>query len=98
MGVKGAIYIWVGASAELLDGELVPSHKLYQGVPTVFVQGMGGGLESLVDAAADGKQASVRLEANIVPKTRARALYTVVPSTDLKDERSSSTPTQTART
>ena len=86
VGVKAIIYAWQNASTGLIDGQWVPFHNLYQGVPTVFVQGDYGGLDRLRKAANDGVDVSVTLEANMEPKKIARTLWTVVEGTDLKNE------------
>ena len=85
-GVKAVIYAWQNASTGLVNGQWVPFHNIYQGVPTVFVQGDYGNLESLQEAAANGTPASVKLKANMVPNTSARTLWTVIEGTELKNE------------
>jgi hypothetical protein len=65
-GVKAVIYAWQNASTGMVNGQWVPFHNLYQGVPTVFVQGDYGGLEALADAEKNGVDATVTLEATMV--------------------------------
>lgn len=64
----------------------VPFHNLYQGVPTVFVQGDYGGLEQLANATKNEVDVTVTLEATMEPKTIARTLWTVIEGTDIKNE------------
>ncbi|KAK5174230.1 uncharacterized protein LTR77_001310 [Saxophila tyrrhenica] len=85
-GVKAVIYAWQNASTGLVEGQWVPFHNLYQGVPTLFVQGEYGGLEKLQQATSDGAEAQVTLEAQMQPGRTARTLWTVIPGTDLKNE------------
>lgn len=85
-GLKGVVYAWEGASTGLVEGQWVPFHELYQGVPTVFVQGMHGQLEDLAQAAQQSEAAHIRLEAHMRPRTQARTLYTVIEGTTLKNE------------
>src|ERR1700761_8530437 len=84
--VRAVIYAWQNASTGLVDGQWVPFHNLYQGVPTVFVQGDYGGLDRLSKAADDGVDVTVTLEANVQAKRIARTLWTVIEGTDLKNE------------
>ena len=85
-GVKAVVYAWQNASTGLVDGQWAPFHNLYQGVPTVFVQGEYGGLGRLADAAEKATQATVTLNARMVPNTSARTVWTVIEGTDLKNE------------
>jgi len=85
-GVRGVVYAWQNASTGLVDGQWVPFHALYQGVPTVYVQGDYGGLDDLVAAANNGTNTRLTLEARMVPNTSARSIWTVFEGTDLKNE------------
>ena len=85
-GVKAVVYAWQSASTGLVDGQWVPIHNLYQGVPTLFVQGGYGTLENLIETANSGAEAKLRLEASMEPKRVARTLWTVIEGTDLKNE------------
>jgi hypothetical protein len=86
VGVKAVVYAWQNATTGLLDGQWVPFHNLYQGVPTVFVQGEYGGLQELFKASENGAEITVKLEARMKPNKIARTLWTVIPGTDLKNE------------
>lgn len=52
----------------------------------MFVQGLNGSLDQLVDAAANHAQASLTLEAHVRPETKARTVYTIIPGTEMKNE------------
>ncbi|TKA26815.1 hypothetical protein B0A50_04261 [Salinomyces thailandicus] len=86
VGVKAVIYAWQNAATGLVDGQYAPFHNLYQGVPTLFVQGSNGMLEDLQAAAANGSHAAVTLEAELQRHQSARTIWTVIEGTDLKNE------------
>ena len=85
-GVKGVVWAWQGAATGLVDGIWSPFHNLYQGVPTLFVQGGHGGLEKLRDAAQAGTNATLTLYAQMVPNTSSRTLWVVFEGTTFRNE------------
>jgi hypothetical protein len=85
-GVRAVVYAWQNATTGIVEGQWVPFHNLYQGVPTVFVQGDYGGMQELADAVGQGVDVTVTLEATMEPKTISRTVWTVIEGTDLKNE------------
>lgn len=85
-GVKGVVYAWQNASTGLVDGQWTPFRQLYQGVPTLFVQGTYGTLDRLVDAAKNGARGTLTLEAKMKPHTPTRNFWVVIEGTELKNE------------
>lgn len=86
-GEKTTVYAWQNVSIGLIDGQSVmPFHALYQGVPTVYVQGDYEELNNLVGAAKNDTDARIILDAKRVPNTSTRSIWTAIGSSDLANE------------
>lgn len=85
-GVKGVLVAWQNVSTVLAEGQYAPLRNLYQGVPTLFVQGSYGGLERLQSLARQNATANLTLNARMVPRTPTRTLWVVFEGTELRNE------------
>jgi len=83
-GVTAVVFVWQGMSADNARGQYLPFTLPYQNIPAVFVAGSAG--QSVLRAAARRQQATLALDARLVPDARTRTIWAVAPGTRRPDE------------
>ncbi|KAF2104741.1 hypothetical protein NA57DRAFT_70948 [Rhizodiscina lignyota] len=84
MGVKAVIYAWDNVTAANAFGQYGPFKMNYQGIPAIYTAGET--TTQIMEAASDGKTATVMLRGSLKSNATTRTLWTLVEGTELKNE------------